>query len=240
MKFDYTSDVKALWPRWCVYNHANEPTSCILALPGRAQSGFEIARWYSLTGMTKTLIVGITPMMLEWYPMPNGADDQADAVRGQTAAVRAIKNVLEIINERFGFDSEKVALVGWSAGAVMAIKAVTTLQKNFAAVVSHGGAILEPHLLPKSGIQTPIHLLHNRDDETFNWPERFLPMKRSLKSRGYNVKTAERNEGGHGVQIEDIVVSGSLIAPHLGYEKDFGEKNFGDDMDIANMGVYYD
>jgi predicted esterase len=207
---------KRLYPRWCVLNSARNPDTCVLALPGRDQSGFHMAWCYDQEPLNNTLIVGITPEWFEWYPMPNGPHDQSNAVAGQKDGVRTIDQVLKQIERHFGVPAERTALVGFSAGAVMAIQAGATLPYKFAAVVSHAGAILEPDALPPCRDRTvPYFLFHNRDDGIFDWEERFLPMKEALRQNKYRVQTIERPQGRHSMSEKDLKTASTLVARSL-------------------------
>jgi len=212
---------KSLYERWAIYNADNKPTSCILALPGRGNRGQDIAEWYSFAGLKKTLIVAVTPANYEWYPQPNGPQDQADAVAGQEAARNSLEWVVDTIEKRYGIKSNRMALVGFSAGAVMAIQTAIHSEREFAAVIGHGGAILDPGGVPPAKNAMPIYLMHSNNDSTFEWDERFVPMKESLEQNGYNVESLIRKYEGHRVIYEDIVVAGAKLAPALGYPKGY-------------------
>jgi len=215
---------KPIYNNWTVLNDAKNPDNCVLILPGRANYGADFARWYTYTGLSNTLIVGVTPKNLEWYPLPRGADNQKSAVAGLRLAVNTIKLIVEKIENKFQIAPEKMALAGYSAGGVMAVLAGACLPQEFAGVVCHSGAILSPRMLPAATKKTPFYLIHSRDDQTFEWEERFRPMKKTLKRKKYNVFTAEKPFGGHGFGDRDIVLAGEFLAPYLGYDKDFSER----------------
>jgi phospholipase/carboxylesterase len=179
-----------------------------------------MAYCYDWPSLENCLIVGVTPVNFEWYPMPNGANNQDEAVAGQREGVEAIDKVLTQINRHFSVSVERTALVGFSAGAVMAIQAAAHLPHKFAAVVSHAGAILDPEALPASKNRSvPIYLFHNRDDSVFSWEERFLPMKEALERQRYNVKTVENPSGNHVMCEQDLILASGIVAHHLGLDE---------------------
>jgi predicted esterase len=171
---------------------------------------------YDWPVLSNTLIVGVTPYNFEWYPMPNGIGDQRRAVLGLKEAVETIDCILSEINRHFSVPAERTALVGFSAGAVMAIQAAAHLPHKFPVVVAHAGAILEPEMLPVCRNKTPIYLFHNQDDSTFDWVERFLPMKNALITQGYNIRTVEGPAGRHMISEDDLVLATKTVAHHLG------------------------
>lgn len=226
--------IKSVNDRWCVLNRDNSPDTCILVLPGRGMSGVHMARQYLDTGLPKTLVVGITPERREWYPMPNGPEDQEEAVGGMRAARWAIEKVVFRINQWFDIPRSRIAVVGFSAGAVTAIQCAVHCQEPFAAVISHGGAVLEPHRLPPcKHPQMPVYLFHNRDDEAFEWEQRFLPMMRGLEDSGHKVTSVMRYEGGHYVSQEDVTLAGYFLGSVFGYPEQRS-----DDVDAALADVF--
>jgi predicted esterase len=196
---------------WCIY----EPKiieNCILALPGRGGLGEDLAEIYLKTRLSKTLIVGITPKNKEWYPMPFGPYNQKRAVEGIDVAMEAIEEVISTIEKKYNINSKKIALAGFSAGAVMAIQLAAHSNKKFAAVISHCGAILEPYSMPKAQNKVPILLTHSWDDVIFDWQERYIPMKIALCEKEYDFYGVEAPDNGHTFNYFDIVIASNFIA----------------------------
>jgi predicted esterase len=195
-----------------------KPLGCILALPGRGGSGKEMVEIYKHSELRKSTFIGVTPKMRQWYPMPNGANDQEAAISGLDEAVENIYKTLRRIRRGFGVLSRDTALVGFSAGAVVALQAAVRSDYPFAAVVCHSGAVLEPDKLPYcKHPETKILLIHSQDDTCFYWDERYMPMKQSLKTKGYNFISVEHKVGNHNLYRSDIVMSSMFLAPLLRY-----------------------
>ena len=190
--------------QWHVLNAKNNPETCVLFLPGRDHIGTHMGKVYKQFGLYDHLLVSITPIRREWYPMPNGIYDQEAAVMGLEQANQVINGVLDKIGDEYGVSRQNIILCGYSAGGVMAIYVATHSDECFAGVVSHSGAILEPDELPPCHCDTPFLLTHNRDDSIFEWYERYLPMKEALKQMGYTVFTQERPDGGHVIDEVDV------------------------------------
>lgn len=201
-----------------VWSESNSPKSCLLLLPGRGGTSTHMMQTYRNMGLDDTLYVSVTPEKMEWYPMPNGASDQENAIAGLQPACEAIDLILQQINKKFGFGLNQIGLVGFSAGAVMALYCSVYLPYKFPVIVSHAGAILDPQLFPKCSeekLEIPIVLFHNMDDIVFSWEERYKPMRKCLKQKGYRVTTAEKKWGGHGVSVADIVTMSRFVSKHL-------------------------
>lgn len=197
-----------------------KPLGCVLTLPGRGGTGKEMVEFYKQSELTKSLIVGVTPPNRQWYPLPNGVEDQKEAVGGLNDAVTNVFKTLSKVRRSFGITSRNTALVGFSAGAVVALQVAAHSEHPFAAVLCHSGAILEPDKLPPcKHPSTKIMLIHSRDDTCFYWDERYIPMKEALLAKGYNFTSLERETGNHGLYRDDIVMAGMFLSHLFGYKK---------------------
>lgn len=189
-----------------------EHKGTVIFLPGRGGKAQTLLDHYDMfAGLQHSLFLGIDPED-EWYPMPNGPDDQGQAVAGLESSVLRLKNFIEILQFTYKFSPEQTALVGFSAGAVMALQLALNFGENYAAVICHSGAILQPQNVRPNKKDTTFFLLHSQDDDCFFWDERYVPMKNALSQNGYNTLTVERRTGGHHVFSDDI----SFVAKSLG------------------------
>jgi predicted esterase len=182
----------------------DHPTHAILCLPGRGQSGTQFMQGLlTHCQFENTMLVSFTPHGYAWYPLPRNAQDQDAAVNGQPAAVFSIQEELADIQQEYGIMDDNVAIIGFSAGAVMALQYLFETQKRLAAVVAHSGAVFQPWNVPEARNRTPVILFHNTNDDCFEWEERFVPMKKALLLKNYN--TFELiDDGGHSMYVEDI------------------------------------
>lgn len=189
--------------------------NCIVFLAGRGETAGPMAYSWKSFGWAETLFIALTPTYRAWYPMPHGEYDQDCAVAGVPAAIRLIESTLCRIRKRFPIPQERTALVGYSAGAVMAIQVAAHSSKPYAAVVSHAGAILDPESLPVCSCEdTGFLLTHYMDDWSFSWEERFLPMYDALLNNGYSLFTATgepHERGGHNVYKEDLAAGVKFV-----------------------------
>jgi predicted esterase len=189
-----------------------EAEKMILLLPGRGQSALDmLSRYVNFTsGLDDILLIAVDPIE-EWYPAPNGSNDQEQACWGLKISVPQLENFICELENNFNISRENIAIAGFSAGAVMAIQVATQTTRPYAAVVSHNGAILEPHLLPKSSNKTPFLLIHSKDDDCFYWEERYLPMKNAFQSQEYVTETHEVECGGHYIHPNDVELAANWI-----------------------------
>jgi phospholipase/carboxylesterase len=205
--------------KWIINEPIGKRKGCIVALPGRGTPAETMERFVCHMDLPNTLVICLEPSNLRWYPQPNGPNDQREAVAGMERATDFLNKRLSKIQRAFRLRRQQIALVGYSAGSVMALNMCVNSNQPFAAVASMAGAILEPEHMPVANNQTPILLRHAIDDDCFKWDERYIPMKQSLLRGGYNVYVSEKNYGGHGISTEDAGTFGRFLAPFLGYNQ---------------------
>lgn len=189
----------------------------VVLLPGRDTDPGKFGWHYIVNAELEKTLYAIYHPEDEWYPIPNGATDQTRALEGLEISVPALDRKITELQERFKIERSKIALVGYSAGAVMAIQLASRSQEPFAAVVSHAGAILDPYSLRACDHpDMPFLLIHSQNDDCFDWHERYLPMKKALREQGYNVSCIEKEYGGHGVSATDIAQAAIFLAARFG------------------------
>ncbi len=198
----------------------NDYKNVVVLLPGRGQPAMELFTRYSLSiNFDDTQLAAIEPKE-EWYPAPRGSKNQTDAVEGLKSTVPKLNKFISD-----NFESKNVVLLGFSAGAVIAIQLAA--QTNlYSGVVVHNGAILEPENL--SPCQTPFLLLHSKDDDCFSWHERYLPMKKAFLEKGFKVNFIENELGGHSISAKDRAQASNWIASIFNHpvKEHTGEEDF--------------
>ena len=93
----------------------------------------------------------------------------------------------------------------------MAIQLAVNSDEEYAGVISHNGAILDPSSLPLAKHKTPFLVFHSKDDDCFFWEERYLPMKEALISQKYNSQFHEEEDGRHFLLSKHIMTAGDWI-----------------------------
>jgi len=203
------------------HDTAGDPVGCVIVLPGRGISAGMMERFMLHTGLWRSMKVILEPRNLEWYPAPNGPDDQEASLWGQKVAIKTLDNEVKRLERGWGFKKKDILWVGFSAGAVMSIMMAAHSDEPYAGALSLSGAILDPKSLPVAKNQTPILVQHNKDDDCFKWDERYLPMKEALKAKGYNATFKEGYEGGHNLTGEECDLTRNFVSKIFGYYSDY-------------------
>ncbi len=178
--------------------------SAVVFLPGRGASARSLMMQYEdyLDDEDQKILIAIDPENASWYPPPNGPNDQDSAVTGCEKTTKELNAYIGELLAKLHVQKENVVLVGFSAGGVMAIQ--LALHDKYAGAICHNGCVLEPGILDKKVHNPTIYLYHARDDGVFGWKERYLPTKKALIEKGYNVVCKEHNKGGHHIQHSDM------------------------------------
>lgn len=202
--------------------HILEPLTevkhCIIALAGRGNSVDEMLQISKSLEFPDTLIVSIRPQNFAWYPAPKNPNNQSEAVRGLHFAIASIKDKIFKIHTMYNLKEENTTLLGFSAGAVVGLQvALNSFGKPYHSMIGLSGAILEPLKIPLAMNQSTQYVLqHNKDDDCFDWHERYMPMKKSLLNCGYNLAVVENNYGNHKVILEDMVAISNFLSKSIG------------------------
>jgi predicted esterase len=189
-------------------------------LSGRGGSVDDLMPKYTKGGFLTVPCVCHAIAPTAWYPAPHGPDNQQAAIEGmEKSLVELEEKIADIQKENGNIPNSMTAIIGFSAGAVMAIQLGLRSQQNagtpedgfgymrgvFAVIVSHSGAILDIPKIDESNGKSPVFLLtHSEMDSVFSWKQRYLPMEKFLKESGQNVRTMTSKVGGHYPSNKDI------------------------------------
>ena len=204
---------------WLIKEPEGKAKHCILSLPGRANGTSLMVNIGEDMRLPNTLVASVRTRTYSWYPMPVSATDQQEAVMGLPAARGALWGVLKRIERAWGISSKNIAIIGFSAGAVMSVEVAVHGQEPYAGVVCFAGTVLEPDKVPPKNEKndTPIMLVHYEQDACFDWDERYVPMREALISKGYRVQRRENSDGGHTISRDDVMAGAHFLAKQFGY-----------------------
>jgi phospholipase/carboxylesterase len=148
----------------------------------------------------------------QWFGI-DGKELRPDRIR----AVRlAFDDLVKDIIDRQGFADrmERVAIVGVSQGAIVALDAVASRRWQIGALVSIAG-LLPPGPVMRSSGATRVLMLHGRADQTVPFAATLDASKR-LASAGYEVETHILPGLGHTVSTEELELARDFLIKVFG------------------------
>jgi phospholipase/carboxylesterase len=198
------------------YTHSpksgNKPASMVILLHGLGANGMDLiglARYWE-SALPDTIFISpdapfpcdMAPVGHQWFPL------QDWSVKSMTEGVETAAPILnEFINktlEQYDIPDEKLALVGFSQGAMMSLYAGPRRAKKIAGILGYSGALLGGEGLSGSGIhKVPVRLIHG--DVDFVVPvEAYRMAKAALESAGFDVSGGVTRGLSHGIDEEGI------------------------------------
>lgn len=133
----------------------------------------------------------------QWFRV-DGNPLAADNIQSARHAFdRAVEEILQ--REGFGRSHHRVAFVGVSQGAIVALDAVASGRWQVGALVSFAGLLAPMPVSPKSGL-TPILLVHGQEDRT-------IPPAAST------VAASQLRRAGFSVELDIMPTVGHTISP---------------------------
>ena len=106
---------------------------------------------------------GMSPMGRQWFPLT--MRDPSERWRGVTGARHALDTFLDQELARLGLTSDRLALVGFSQGTMMALHAGLRRSTPPAAILGYSGMLVGPEHLGEATGKPPILLVHGDQDE---------------------------------------------------------------------------
>ncbi|MEM6848604.1 MAG: alpha/beta fold hydrolase [Pseudomonadota bacterium] len=151
---------------------------------------------------------GTTPMGgREWFPLT--MRDPSEYARGVNAAAPALQAFIDDELARHGLSDDRLALVGFSQGTMMALHVAYRRAQPIAAVVGYSGLCADADTGPLKA--APTLLVHGTEDQVL--PAGLtLQAAQSLGGAGVPVEWHFIPGLGHGIEQQGL----SMAAQHLG------------------------
>jgi phospholipase/carboxylesterase len=136
------------------------------------------------------------PGALQWFPLT--FRDPAERWRGVVAARPGLDRFLDAELARYGLGDDRLVLVGFSQGTMLALHA--GLRRRFApaAIVGFSGLLAGPEHLGEITVRPPVLLIHGAEDDLI--PVEALHIAREqLAQAAVSVEWHVRERLGHGI-----------------------------------------
>ncbi|MEW5962111.1 MAG: dienelactone hydrolase family protein [Pseudomonadota bacterium] len=149
----------------------------------------------------------------QWFDLT--MRDPTELRRGTLAAAPALTRFLDAELARHALAPDRLALVGFSQGTMMALHVGLRRSVAPAAIVGYSGVIAgAEHLRAEIACHPPVQLVHGELDELI--PVGALAITReALAAAGVPVEWHIAPGLGHGIDPEGLALGGGFLAEHL-------------------------
>lgn len=154
------------------------------------------------------------PVGRQWFPLT--FRDPHELPRGAAAAAPLLRAFLEAELAKLGLPPQRLALVGFSQGAMMALKVGLGDGLAPAAVVAFSGMWVDastPREIPFAD-PPPVLMLHGEDDEVIP-AQALFGSARALAAAGVPVEWHLSLGLGHGIDDAEVSIAGAFLAQSL-------------------------
>ncbi len=149
----------------------------------------------------------------QWFSFQ---DREPEAIlAGARAAAGHLDAFIDAELERAGLPEERLALLGFSQGAMMALHVAPRRARQCAAVIGYSGALIGPELLAEEArSRPPVLLMHGEADEVVPFPS-MAAAEQALRAAGFLVHGEARPGLGHGIDEEGLQLGAAMLKQSL-------------------------
>jgi phospholipase/carboxylesterase len=149
---------------------------------------------------------------LQWFPLT--LRDPSEYWRGVASAQPALDRFLDAELARYRLAADRLVLVGFSQGTMMALHVGLRRAAAPAGIVAYSGLLAGPEHLAETKARPPVLLIHGDADDLI--PIEALHVAReALAAAGVPVEWHVRAGLGHGIDAEAQWMAGHFIAQTL-------------------------
>ena len=158
----------------------------------------------------------MNPMGREWFPIPS-----IDMTSEEFAREIMLKSVeqfqhwldAQLVDE--GISPDRVVLVGFSQGTMMALHVGPRRADSLAGIVGFSGRLLQPHILQTEALSKPPVLLIHGDMDMVVPPSDMDKADTALKDAGFDVQTHISQGMAHGIAPDGLGLAVQFIKRHI-------------------------
>ncbi|MGS4945971.1 alpha/beta hydrolase [Meridianimarinicoccus sp. RP-17] len=161
----------------------------------------------------------VNPMGYQWFPIPwiDGSSEE-EAATGMQAAGADLDAYLDGVLADEGITPDRLTLVGFSQGTMMALHVAPRRVAPVAGIVGFSGRLMQPDLLADEVVsRPPVLLLHGDQDDVV--PPQSLPeAANALTGAGFEVFAHVMKGTAHGIAPDGLSVALAFMRDRLGLE----------------------
>ena len=153
------------------------------------------------------------PGALQWFPLT--FRDPGERWRGVVAARPGLDRFLDAELARYGLGDDRLVLVGFSQGTMLALHTGLRRRVAPAAIVGYSGLLAGPEHLGEVTARPPVLLVHGAEDDLI--PVDALHIAREqLAQAGVQVEWHVREGLGHGIDPAGQHLAGHFMVQRIG------------------------
>jgi phospholipase/carboxylesterase len=147
------------------------------------------------------------PMGYQWFPIPwmdGSSEEQAKASAAQS--FQDINVFLDKVLVDEGIPADRLALVGFSQGTMMALSVAPQREPEIAGVVGFSGRLIDPEQAVDAKTRPPILLIHGDEDPVVPFDSMGIAGE-ALQNAGFTVYGHVMKGTGHGISPDGLSVA---------------------------------
>lgn len=156
------------------------------------------------------------PLGRQWFPIPwlDGSDEE-QARAGMARSVDDLNAFLDEVLSREGLAPDRMVVVGFSQGTMMALHVLPRRDCAVAGIVGFSGRLLAPELLSEAKVKPPVLLCHGDQDPMVPFADMRLAAD-ALTAAGFEVYGHVMKNTGHGISPDGLGAALAFIKERLG------------------------
>ncbi|MGR3572692.1 alpha/beta hydrolase [Brevirhabdus sp.] len=156
------------------------------------------------------------PMGFQWFPIPwLDGSSQEEAETGMGRALDDLNAYLDAVIEEEGITPEKLVILGFSQGTMMALHLAPRREAAVAGVVGFSGRLLEPDRLAEDArVKPPVLLVHGDQDDVVP-PDSLPEAADALTAAGFEVYAHISKGTAHGIAPDGLSIAAAFMKEKL-------------------------
>ncbi|KAF0677510.1 alpha/beta hydrolase [Profundibacterium mesophilum] len=161
----------------------------------------------------------VNPAGYQWFPIPwIDGSDPAEAEKGMSSAIADLDAYLDRVLEEEGIAAERMIVLGFSQGTMMALHVGLRRDAEFAGIIGFSGRLLRAETLQDEiTARPPVLLLHGDQDDVV--PPASMPeAAQALQDAGIDVFAHVMKGTAHGIAPDGLSLALAFARERLGVE----------------------
>jgi len=156
------------------------------------------------------------PMGHQWFPIPwLDGSSEVDARISMGQSVGALNDFLDTVLAAEGLSPDRMVLVGFSQGTMMALHVAPRRKAAVGGVVGFSGRLLSPDTLEaEARVKPPVLLIHGDQDEVVPFDDMAVAGQ-ALQGAGFTVYGHVMQGTGHGISPDGLSVALAFLKDRL-------------------------